>query len=359
MGAHRAFIAAQGAIPAMQLAHAGRKASTYAPWRGEGAVPLEAGGWPVVAPSALAFDDELSACRRRSTPTGIAKVVADYRAAAQRALDAGFRIVEIHAAHGYLLHEFLSPLSNHRDDAYGGSFDNRSRLVREVIAAVREAWPEELPLWMRISATDWVDGGWDIEQSVELARMAGKAGVDLVDCLQRRTVAAAADSGRRRATRCRSRRASASEAGIATAAVGLITEPRQAERIVADGEADVVMLAREMLRDPVFPASRREGPGRRTQRRRSSTCARGEQCLRDACEAQSRIRRLRTPRSRAGGGSACPAARSAGTGFQRIEFVEQHRLQARGGLLRDCGARRRSARAPACRSGRVRAGAWR
>jgi 2,4-dienoyl-CoA reductase-like NADH-dependent reductase (Old Yellow Enzyme family) len=245
------FIAAQGAIPAMQLAHAGRKASTFAPWRGEGAVPLDAGGWPVVAPSALAFNDIYPQPRALGAD-GIAKVVAEYRAAAQRALDAGFRIVEIHGAHGYLLHQFLSPLSNHRDDAYGGSFDNRSRIVREVIAAVREAWPEELPLWMRISATDWVDGGWDIEQSVELARMAGKAGVDLVDVSSgglapQQKIPAAPNYQVPFAARIRE------EAGIATAAVGLITEPQQADRIVADGEADVVMLAREMLRDPYFP----------------------------------------------------------------------------------------------------------
>jgi len=245
------FIATQGAIPAMQLAHAGRKASTFAPWRGDGAVPLEAGGWPVVAPSALAFNDIYPQPQALDV-AGIAKVVADYRAAAQRALDAGFRIVEIHGAHGYLLHQFLSPLSNHRDDAYGGSFDNRSRIVREVIAAVREAWPEELPLWMRISATDWVDGGWDIEQSVELARMAGKASVDLVDVSSgglapQQKIPAAPNYQVPFAARIRQ------EAGVATAAVGLITEPQQADRIVADGEADVVMLAREMLRDPYFP----------------------------------------------------------------------------------------------------------
>src|SRR6185312_3409668 len=182
----------------------------------------------------------------------IAKVVADYRVAARRAFDAGFRIVEIHAAHGYLLHQFLSPLSNHRDDAYGGSFDHRSRIVREVIAAVREVWPEELPLWMRISATDWVDGGWDIAESVELARMARESGIDLIDVSSgglspQQQIPVAPNYQVPFAARIRQ------EAGIATAAVGLITDPRQAERIVADGEADVVMLAREMLRDPYFP----------------------------------------------------------------------------------------------------------
>jgi 2,4-dienoyl-CoA reductase-like NADH-dependent reductase (Old Yellow Enzyme family) len=245
------FIAAQGAVPAIQLAHAGRKASTFAPWRGDGAVPLESGGWPVVAPSALAFNDAYPFPQALDAD-GIAKVVADYRAAARRAFDAGFRIVEIHAAHGYLLHQFLSPLSNHRDDAHGGSLGNRIRAVREVIAAVRDAWPEELPLWLRISATDWVDGGWDIEQSIELARVAGDAGVDLVDVSSggldpRQEIAT--EPGYQVPFAARIRR----ETGVATAAVGLITEPRQAELIVADGEADMVMLAREMLRDPYFP----------------------------------------------------------------------------------------------------------
>jgi 2,4-dienoyl-CoA reductase-like NADH-dependent reductase (Old Yellow Enzyme family) len=245
------FIAAQDAIPAIQLAHAGRKASTFAPWRGEGVVPHEAGGWAVVAPSALAFDDTYPHPQALDTD-GIAKVVADYRAAAQRAFEAGFRIVEIHAAHGYLLHQFLSPLSNLRADAYGGSFDNRIRIVREVVAAVREAWPEQLPLWLRMSATDWVEGGWDIEQSIELARVLGELGVDLVDTSSgglspRQKIATG--PGYQVPFAARIRR----EAGVATGAVGLITDPQQAERIVADGEADIVLLAREFLRDPYFP----------------------------------------------------------------------------------------------------------
>jgi 2,4-dienoyl-CoA reductase-like NADH-dependent reductase (Old Yellow Enzyme family) len=245
------FIAGQGAIPAMQLAHAGRKGSTHAPWRGSGEVPVAAGGWQVVAPSALRFDAgyPLPVALDRD---GIARVVADYRAAALRAHAAGFRIVEIHAAHGYLLHEFLSPLSNRRDDAYGGDFEGRTRLVREVIAAVRDAWPEQLPLWLRISATDWVDGGWDVAQSVELARVAGQLGVDLVDVssggLDPRQ-AIASGPGYQVPFAARIRR----EAGVATGAVGLITEPAQAEAIVADGDADVVLLARELLRDPYFP----------------------------------------------------------------------------------------------------------
>lgn len=246
-----AFIASQGAVPAMQLAHAGRKASTFAPWRGSGEVPVQAGGWETVAPSALRFDDGYPLPVALDAD-GIAKVVADYRAAAMRAHAAGFRIVEIHAAHGYLLHEFLSPLSNRRDDGYGGGFEGRTRLVRETIAAVRDAWPANLPLWLRISATDWVDGGWDLAQSVELARIAGQLGVDLVDVssggLDPRQ-AIAAGPGYQVPFAARIRR----EAGVATSAVGLITEPAQAEAIVAGGDADVVLLAREFLRDPYFP----------------------------------------------------------------------------------------------------------
>lgn len=246
-----AFIASQGAIPAMQLAHAGRKASTFAPWRGSGEVPRAEGGWQAVAPSALAFDEGYPRPLALDAG-GIAKIVADYRAAAMRAHAAGFRIVEIHAAHGYLLHEFLSPLSNRRTDGYGGDFEARTRLLRETIAAVRDAWPEALPLWLRISATDWVDGGWDVEQSIELARVAGGLGVDLVD-----VSSGGLDPRQRIETgpgyqvpfAARIRR----EAGVATGAVGLITGAAQADGIVAGGAADVVLLARELLRDPYFP----------------------------------------------------------------------------------------------------------
>jgi 2,4-dienoyl-CoA reductase-like NADH-dependent reductase (Old Yellow Enzyme family) len=245
------FIAAQGAIPAMQLAHAGRKGSTFAPWRGSGEVPRAEGGWQTVAPSALAFDDGYPLPQALDAD-GIARVVADFRNAAVRAHAAGFRIVELHAAHGYLLHQFLSPLSNRRDDAYGGGFEGRTRLAREAIAAVRGAWPESLPLWLRISATDWVDGGWDVEQSVELARIAASLGVDLVDVSSggldpRQEIAVG--PGYQVPFAARIRR----EAGVATGAVGLITAPAQAEAIVAGGEADVVLLAREFLRDPYFP----------------------------------------------------------------------------------------------------------
>lgn len=246
-----AFMTAQGGVPAVQLAHAGRKASTYAPWRGHGEVPASAGGWQTLAPSALAYADNYPTPAALDAD-GIKAVVDDFRAATQRALAAGFGIVEVHAAHGYLLHQFLSPLSNQRDDVYGGSFENRTRALREVLAAVREAWPEERPLWLRISATDWVEGGWDIEQSIELARQARDLGVDLVDVSSGGLDPAQAidvGSGYQVPFAARIR----AEAGIATGAVGLITEAAQAEAILVEGQADVVLLAREFLRDAYFP----------------------------------------------------------------------------------------------------------
>jgi 2,4-dienoyl-CoA reductase-like NADH-dependent reductase (Old Yellow Enzyme family) len=176
------FIHGQGSVAGMQLAHAGRKASTYLPWIGHGTVPESDGGWNnVVAPSALAFADDYSMPRELSID-GIKNIVSAFAAAARRACEAGFRVIEIHAAHGYLIHEFLSPLSNQRTDAYGGSFENRTRLLREIVAAVRSAWPERAPLFVRISASDWIEGGWDIEQSVELARQLKQLGTDLIDC---------------------------------------------------------------------------------------------------------------------------------------------------------------------------------
>lgn len=243
------FIDSQGAVAGVQLAHAGRKASAQRPWEGGG--PLTEGAWTTVAPSAIPLDDGWH------TPValdqaGLRKVVDDFRLAAERALTAGFRLVEIHGAHGYLLHQFLSPLSNRRDDAYGGSFENRTRLLREVVSAVREVWPAELPLWVRISATDWHEGGWDIEQSVRLARELPALGVDLIDVSSGGLVPHVKiplGPGYQVPFAARVRR----EAGIATAAVGLITEPEQAERIVAQGDADMVLIARESLRDPYFP----------------------------------------------------------------------------------------------------------
>ncbi|MGQ4661442.1 oxidoreductase [Lysobacter sp. F6437] len=246
------FLAKQGAVPAVQLAHAGRKASTDAPWRGGGPVGPEDGGWTPVAPSAVAFDHD-SLVPSALDEAGIRQVVEDFAAATRRALAAGFEMVEIHAAHGYLLHEFLSPISNRRTDRYGGDFDNRIRLLLDVIDAVRADWPERLPLWLRISATDWVEGeGWDIDQSIALAERVKDRGIDLVDVSSGGTVPNAkipVQPGYQVPFACRIRR----EAGIATGAVGLLTDPAQVERIVADDEADMVLLARELLRDPYFP----------------------------------------------------------------------------------------------------------
>lgn len=247
------FMRAHGAVAGVQLAHAGRKSSAQRPWQGHGPLPAGQGDWLTVAPSALPFDAGWH-IPQALDDKGIAAVVADFRAAAQRSLAAGFELIELHAAHGYLLHQFLSPLSNQRTDRYGGSFENRTRIVREVIAAVREVWPAELPLWLRISATDWAehDAGWNIEQSVQLARQVKPLGVDLIDVssgglLPRATIPLA--PGYQVPFAARIRR----EAGMATGAVGLITEPAQAAAIIAAGDADVVLIARESLRDPYFP----------------------------------------------------------------------------------------------------------
>jgi 2,4-dienoyl-CoA reductase-like NADH-dependent reductase (Old Yellow Enzyme family) len=246
-----AFVRSQGSVPGMQLAHAGRKASTAEPWKGGKAVAPADGGWEPVAPSALAFSADYP-FPRAMDEAGTAKVIADFRAAAVRALDAGFELIELHAAHGYLLHQFLSPLSNQRADRWGGSFENRTRLVHEVLVALREVWPERYPLWLRISATDWAEGGWDIEQSIELSRSVRGLGVDLVDVSSGGLapgVRIPVGPGDQVGFAARIRK----EAGIATGAVGLIVEPRQAQDIIANGEADVVLLAREELRDPYWP----------------------------------------------------------------------------------------------------------
>ena len=245
------FIHEQGSIAGMQLAHAGRKASTRRPWEAPGKVPEGEGGWEkVVAPSALAFTDNYP-MPQALTSGGIQEVVAAFAAAARRACQAGFRVVEIHAAHGYLIHEFLSPLSNRRADDYGGSFENRTRLCREIVAAVRSAWPKELPLFVRISATDWIDGGWNIDDSVKLAAQLKPMGVDLIDCSSGGNVPHAqipVGPGYQVAFAERIRR----EAEIMTGAVGMITSPVQAEHIIRTGQADAVIMAREFLRDPYW-----------------------------------------------------------------------------------------------------------
>lgn len=246
-----AFIAAQGAVPGVQLAHAGRKASVWRPWEGGSALPAEKGAWQTVAPSAIPFEKDWHVPQALDAG-GIRKVIADFRAAAARAREAGFQLIELHGAHGYLLHQFMSPLSNHRDDQYGGSFENRTRLVREVIAAVREVWPAELPLWLRISATDWAEGGWNIDESVRLAGELSALGVDLVDVSSGGLVPHAkipVGPGYQVPFAARIRQ----EAGIPTGAVGLITEPAQADGIIAGGAADLVLIARASLRDPYFP----------------------------------------------------------------------------------------------------------
>ncbi|TYB37581.1 NADH:flavin oxidoreductase/NADH oxidase [Micromonospora sp. AP08] len=247
-----AFIAAQGSVPAVQLAHAGFKASTYRPWAGHrGGVPDTEGGWTPVGPGAEPFlpDYRTPAALDEA---GIAGVVEAFATAARRALDAGFAAVEIHAAHGYLLHEFLSPLTNHRTDGYGGDRAGRMRLTLEVARAVRAAVGESVPVLTRISATDWVDGGWTVEDSVVLAGELAAAGVDLVDASSGGASAAASipiGPGYQVPLAARIRR----DAGVLTGAVGLIVEPEQAEQIVAGGEADLVLLGRELLRDPYWP----------------------------------------------------------------------------------------------------------
>ncbi|MGH7442691.1 MAG: NADH:flavin oxidoreductase/NADH oxidase [bacterium] len=247
-----AFVRSQGAVAGIQLAHAGRKASAALPWDGGAHLDDAQGGWPTVAPSALAFGGDLNRVPQALDLDQLAQVRRSFVEAAGRALKAGFNWIELHAAHGYLLHQFLSPLSNHRTDAYGGSFENRTRLVLEVVRDLRAVWPERLPLAVRLSCTDWVDGGWDLEQSVELARLLKTAGVDLIDCSSAGVVPGVkipvgpgyqvpfAEAIRKRAR-------------MVTAAVGLVTEAIQAEAIVAGDRADMVLIARASLRDPYWP----------------------------------------------------------------------------------------------------------
>jgi 2,4-dienoyl-CoA reductase-like NADH-dependent reductase (Old Yellow Enzyme family) len=242
---------AQGAVAGIQLAHAGRKASTEPPWKGGGPILTpEAGGWTVSGPSPIPFRPD-GPVPVPLDEAGLDAVVAAFEAAARRALAAGFRVVEIHAAHGYLLHQFLSPLSNHREDQYGGSLENRMRLLLRVAGRLREVMPEELPLFVRISATDWAEGGWDIEQSVELSKRLKEIGVDLIDVSSGGTlprVSIPVGKGYQVPFARRIRQ----EAEIRTGAVGMITEARHADEIVAEGSADLVFLARELLREPYW-----------------------------------------------------------------------------------------------------------
>lgn len=246
------FLEQHGSVPGMQLAHAGRKASTAPPWEGGGAVTEAAGGWrPIYAPTAEAFDNEYIVPEAIDA-AGIQRVVQAFVATTKRAEAAGAKVIEIHAAHGYLLHSFLSPLTNKRRDEYGGSFENRTRALREVTTAVRSSWPERYPLIVRISASDWVEGGWDIEQSIELARQLKLLGVDMIDCSSGGAVPRAKIAigpGYQVPFAERIRR----EANIATAAVGMITDATQADDIVSTGRADMVFIAREFLRQPYWP----------------------------------------------------------------------------------------------------------
>lgn len=245
------FVSSQGSVPAMQLAHAGRKASTASPWKGGKSLNKHEGGWDVVGPSALAFSDSYPQ-PHELTGAEIAGVIESFRRATVRALDCGFKVIEIHSAHGYLLHSFLSPLSNQRQDKYGGSFENRIRFLTEVVQASRREMPESLPLFVRISSTDWVEGGWTIEEAIELAKVLSDLGVDLIDCSSGGNVAHAeiplapgyqvpfAEQIRK-------------NVDILTGAVGMITSPQHANEIIQSGKADIVLLARQLLRDPYWP----------------------------------------------------------------------------------------------------------
>ena len=247
------FIKEQGAVPGIQLAHAGRKGSASRPWDGDNSLADEEGGWETIAPSPLAFGHKLWRAPKEMDETDIAEVRSAFARATERALRAGYQWLELHAAHGYLCHSFYSPLSNHRTDKYGGSLQNRIRFVLETFAAMRQVWPENLPFSVRVSCSDWVDGGWTIDESVELAKKLKENGADVIDCS---SGFGSPDYKRypfgpgwqvpfsERVKR---------EANIATAAVGLITDPGQAEEIIANGRADLVLLARQMLRDPYWP----------------------------------------------------------------------------------------------------------
>lgn len=245
------FVEEQGAVPGIQLAHAGRKASTASPWKPGYEVPPEEGGWTPIAPSPIKFADAYAQPREMDLGD-IESVKAAFAAAVQRAIRAGFKVIELHAAHGYLLHEFMSPLSNHRSDDYGGSFANRIRLTLEVAKTIRSIWPQDYPLFVRISCTDWADGGWDLPDSVALAKELKAIQIDLIDCssgglAHHQKIEVGPGYQTPFAERIRR------EAAIATGAVGMITAPEQAEHILGTGQADIVLLARELLRDPYWP----------------------------------------------------------------------------------------------------------
>jgi 2,4-dienoyl-CoA reductase-like NADH-dependent reductase (Old Yellow Enzyme family) len=246
------FVKSRGAVPGIQLAHAGRKGSAARPWDGGASLTEDAGGWQTVAPSAVAFGGDLTKVPRAMTEADIAQVQRDFVAATKRSLAAGCEWLELHSAHGYLMHEFLSPLTNQRADNYGGSFENRSRFLLETTRAVRAVWPDKFPLTVRLSVIDWMPGGWEIEDSIELAKRLKAEGVDLIDCSSGGTMPHAkiiVGAGYQVPFAERIRR----EAEITTAAVGQITEPTHADEIIRNGRADLVLLAREFLREPYWP----------------------------------------------------------------------------------------------------------
>lgn len=245
------FIHAQGSVAGIQLAHAGRKASTSSPWKGNNPVSVEDGGWQTVAPSAMAYKDS-DPLPKALRVDEIKKCVQAFKDAAERSVAAGFKVIEIHAAHGYLINTFLSPVSNHRTDEYGGSLENRARFLLEIIDAIREVWSEELPLFVRISASDWVPGGFTIEDSIQLVKMLQSKSVDLIDCSS-----GGVSSGQKIEVgplyQVRFAEAIRRATGMLTGAVGLITTPQQAEDILISKQADLIFFARQLLRDPYFP----------------------------------------------------------------------------------------------------------
>ena len=246
-----AFIRDQGSIPAIQLAHAGRKASTAEPWNGGKTLKPNEGAWTTIAPSAVAFGDYT--IPREMSETDIRSLVDDFSASTKLAEKAGFQVIELHFAHGYLLHEFLSPLANQRTDQYGGSFENRIRLALEIATRVRKEWPAQWPVFVRISASDWTDGGWDIQQSIELAKRLKAIGIELVDCSSGGIGPQIKIPGHEPGYQVPFAEAVRREAGVLSGAVGMITDARQAEEILATGRADVIFLARQLLRDPYWP----------------------------------------------------------------------------------------------------------
>ncbi|MEL1256180.1 NADH:flavin oxidoreductase/NADH oxidase [Flavobacterium sp. DGU38] len=246
------FIVSQNSVPGIQLAHAGRKASVSSPWEGNKKLDLVQGGWQTVAPSAVAYHENEPFLPEALDKNGIQKVISDFKAATKRVVEAGYKVLEIHAAHGYLLHQFLSPLTNVRTDEYGGSFENRIRFTLEIVEAVQTEWPSDLPLFVRISATDWAEGGWNPEESVQLSQLLKEKGVDLIDVSSGGLVSyqkIEIGPGYQVPFTEKVKK----EAGIATGAVGLITEAKQAEEILNNSQADLILFARESLRNPNLP----------------------------------------------------------------------------------------------------------